>query len=353
MKTAIHLQLPSCKKIDSLDQTLETLSSGHNWEQISVAVAYSSLADVARLDEVVRQANPNASFRWLLGLDDYITHPGAIEFCQEGKNAEVRTYVSKAAGTRFHPKVVLFDSTPGGGSCSMTIGSANLTFAALNRNCEAVSILDAQNQEERILMRSRFESLWKLGTEPTDVLLSEYKVQFERFRESRAFLLGPECEKPTNSGPILRSDAAIINPGSASVCWIEVGKNTLMGKELEVKGEQARYFGLEPTGGEPAWRDFLVSNGNVVPLRLKYQGNAMWRLQLNSNVPEVAIGLRPKIGGGLGRSPCVAVFERTQKRGLFSLSFPKAESQEFATIRQQSAKSGTVGSTSAREYGWH
>lgn len=320
---------------------------------MSVAVAYSSLAGVSRLHEVVVDAHPDASFRWLLGLDDYITQPGAIDFCCSVKNAEVRIYSSKRPNTRFHPKMLLFDAPEKGSTSSMIIGSANLTFAALNHNCEAVAIIEAQQKAERALMRSRFESLWTLGTSPTDKLLSEYKSQFDKFRKSRSFLLAAESETPTNTGPILHSDSALINPGSANVCWIEVGKNTAMGRELEVKGEQARFFGLEPTGGNAAFRNFLVSDGQTVPLRLKYQGNAMWRLQLRASVPEVDKGLRPMLNGRLGRSPYVAVFKRTQTKDLFSLSFPRRDSKEFRDIWKKSEIAGTIGSTASREYGWH
>ena len=114
-----------------------------------------------------------------------------------------------------------------------------------------------------------------------------------------------------------------------------------------------RFFGLEPTGEAAAFRDFRVSSGDTVPLRLKYQGNAMWRLQLHSNVPEVATGLRPIVNGRLGRSPYVAVFKRITKENLYSLSFPRCDSEEFAKIRKQSEISGTIGSTSSREYGWY
>jgi PLD-like domain len=265
----------------------------------------------------------------------------------------VRLYASKRPNTRFHPKVMLFDAPRRGARSSMIIGSANVTFAALNRNCEAVAVVEARRKAERALMRSRFESLWALGTPPTKKLLSDYRSRFNKFRKSRAFLLNAESETPPNTGHILRSDSALINPGTATVCWIEVGKNTAMGKELEVKGEQARFFGLEPTGGAAEFRNFLVSSGDKVSLRLKYQGNAMWRLQLRASVPEVGVGLRPVVNGKLGRSPYVAVFKRTKTKGLFSLSFPKRDSKEFAGVRKHSGRAGTIGSTSSREYGWY
>jgi HKD family nuclease len=353
MKTSIAIQLPSPPKKDTIGKSIEILSSSQSWGRMSVAVAYSSLAGVASLCDIVRAENPDVSFRWLLGLDDYVTQPAAIEFCCSVSNTDVRLYRSTKAKTRFHPKIFLFDTLGNNAASSMIVGSANLTFAALNKNCEAIAILDAQNPADTAIMRSRYELLWNLGAKPTKSILDEYRKQFAKFRKSRAFLLETDTKQEKYSGPILQSDAALINPGSASVCWIEVGKNTALGRELEVKGEQARFFGLEPTGGNAEFRNFLVSNGETVPLRLKYQGNAMWRLQLRADVPEVAAGLRPVIPGGLGRSPYVAVFKRTNTKKLFTLTFPRRDSMEFNEIRKRSGKSGTIGSTSAREYGWH
>lgn len=353
MKTSIEIQLPSCPEKDTIGKTIETLSSGKLWGRMSVAVAYSSLAGVASLCNIVRNANPDIAFRWLLGLDDYVTQPAAIDFCCSVSNTDVRIYSSTIAKTRFHPKVFLFDTLGNKTDSAIIVGSANLTFAALKKNCEAVAIMNAQNATDTAIMRSRYELLWSLGTKPTKAVLDEYRTQFAKFRKSRAFLLVADGKQAKNSGPVLESDAALINPASASICWIEVGKNTALGRELEVKGEQARFFGLEPTGGDAEFRNFLVSNGNTVSLRLKYQGNAMWRLQLRTDVPEVAVGLRPVVPGGLGRSPYVAVFKRTGTKKLFALTFPRQDSKEFEQIRKRSEKSGTIGSTSTREYGWH
>ena len=141
---------------------------------------------------------------------------------------------------------------------------------------------------------------------------------------------------------------------SAKVCWIEVGKNTAMGRELEFKSEQARYFGLNPQGGMPEHKTFLVSNGGKVKLRLKYQANSMWRLQFTPEVPEFVAGLRPPAEGGkLGRSPYVAIFRRIKGNEEFKLSFIRVSSGTDRNIRSRSISNGTLGRTTAREYGWY
>ena len=212
MKTSIAIQLPSCPQKDTIGKTIEILSSSQLWGRMSVAVAYSSLAGVASLCDIARASNPEVSFRWLLGLDDYITHPAAIEFCCSIGNTNVRLYRSTKANTRFHPKVFLFDTLGNNAASSMIVGSANLTFAALNKNCEAIAILDAQNAADAAIMRSRYELLWGLGGKPTKPLLDEYRKQFAKFRKSRAFLLEADAKQAKNGGPILQSDAALVYP---------------------------------------------------------------------------------------------------------------------------------------------
>ena len=152
---------------------------------------------------------------------------------------------------------------------------------------------------------------------------------------------------------ILASDDAELDPAQATICWIECGYITAMGREIELKAEQGLFFGLNPAGEEPRVFNFLVSSGVTTSLRLKFQANHMWRLQLNSEVPEVAAGLRPRMPDGtLGRSSYVAVFERTDDGSVFRLRFIGLSSIEFAKLARKSRQLGTLGQTSARQYGW-
>ena len=124
-----------------------------------------------------------------------------------------------------------------------------------------------------------------------------------------------------------------------------------MGRELEPKAEQGLFFGLSPSGGDSKTITIQTSHGSRVDLRLKYQRNHMWRLQMNNAVPEVQTGLRPVKGDGrLGRSPYVAVFKR--RHGITTLRFIELRGKKFAALRARTYKSGTLGKTTAREYGW-
>ena len=96
-----------------------------------------------------------------------------------------------------------------------------------------------------------------------------------------------------------------------------------------------------------------MSSGLIVQLRMKYQENHMWRLQLTKEIPEVAVGLRPLLADGkLGRSPYVAVFDRMPQKNTYKMFFVRLNSPAFKKIRSDSKAYGTSGKTSARQYGW-
>lgn len=143
-----------------------------------------------------------------------------------------------------------------------------------------------------------------------------------------------------------------IDPTVATQCWIEVGKNTALGHELEIKAEQALFFGLHHSGGNKQAREFRLTDGSSIQLNFKYQGNAMWRLQMRNRIPEVRRGLRPIVDGRLGRSPYVAVFERTRAKNSFKLRFIREKSVDYRRIKRNAEINGTVGHTTARQYGW-
>ena len=346
------IQLPHAKENDTLAAFMSRVVSQRAWSTISVAVAYASVSGVRQFYDLVRRKHPSANFRWLLGLDDFITQPGAIAFCDAVPHSELRIFSAASGRSRFHPKLYFFED---GRASSLIVGSANLTAAALGSNCEAVAIVGATGVRGITHIRTSFESVWALGKKPSSRILTEYAAGYEKYRRSRAFIIGGEPLKAhsVKPGDVLRSDEAQIDPSIADVCWIEVGKNTALGRELEFKAEQALFFGLTPTGGSSEMRKFRVSNGAVVPLRLKYQQNAMWRLQMTRDIPEVATGLRPLIRGKLQRSPFVAVFVRGKSDSIFRLTFIRSDSKAFSQIRADSMKLGTMGTTSARKYGWY
>ena len=357
METNLIIQEPFCHPDHTFDAVISQIASESRWARVSVAVAYATVSGVIRLHEVIYSSNPNVCFRWLLGIDDYITSPGAVDFCSLQSKSDVLIYESTQSTTRFHPKMYLFEEFNRlGGGVLLIVGSANLTIAALERNCEAGAIVWTSSKSEAEELIASYDRLWQLGKEPTYELMAQYEAKYQRHQRNRSFLRQDDVkiQKSVRSYEVLEHDAAERSPEASNICWIEVGKNTAMGRELEFKAEQARFFGLNPQGGESEYRDFLVSNGEMVSLRLKYQDNHMWRLQLNKNVPEVATGLRPENEmGQLERSPYVAIFKRLDGNKSFKLYFQRVNSHIYRRIRSQSERIGTLGKTTAREYGWY
>jgi len=48
----------------------------------------------------------------------------------------------------------------------------------------------------------------------------------------------------------------------------------------------------------------------------------------------------------------VVVFRKTEIKGVFDLEFMDLKSTKFAKLLNESARKGTVGHTTARQYGW-
>lgn len=306
-------------------------------DRIGVSVAYASVSGLRALLALI----PNiGSSQWLVGLDDLLTHPSVFDVLASIPNAQVRVAGEDVSGYRFHPKIY-WVSAAWGARSGMIIGSANLTHSGLFQNVEAVVSMRAQGRFEVQQLEREWRTAWDIGSNPTKVVLARYREDFVRaFKRRRV----PAQHK----GPILDHDGSTVDPSVANAVWIEVGKITgFQSEQLEIKAEQALFFGLPMHGGlETAVRVGLAS-GQLISIPVKYRGNAMWRFNLPAAIPEVAAGLRP----GGGRSPFIAVFERT-KSGDLKLRFVRVESDEARQLRKASRERGTLGSTTARAYGW-
>jgi HKD family nuclease len=329
-----------------MEGTLREIAASENWSRVFVAMAYATISGVRKLLEIFSENDLNIETRWVLGLDDFVTQPGAIDLCAALAASEIRNASFSIQGARFHPKVFVFEAK---NRKTVLVGSANLTAFGIRRNGEAGVQLQSISRGESSEIEKFVARLWKMGRVPTKSILNAYKKRYQR----RPLPL-PQVmpSKKTKTVEVFSTDVAEIDPKLSHTCWIEVGKNTALGRELEFKAEQALFFGVDPQGGEAQNRDFLLSNGTIVSLRLKYQANAMWRLQMNNEIPEVKIGLRPSRAGRLGRSPFVAVFKRLKNPNRFSLTFIKAKGRQFQRLRSRSQSLGTIGSTTMREYGW-
>lgn len=318
-----------------------------------IAAAYATVSGTRLILDLIRLTDP-AEINFLIGIDDHITQPEALKSMRSFPGATLRVASLQEKGARFHPKAYYFRSTRGHEFDLCISGSSNLTYAALNTNCEVNSIVPG-DQAYRVQFFEIWKRLWRVGAVLSDEALSDYVRTYRKARQLRARIeqITASDGPPAKHKVALKSDDTEIEPSEATICWIECGFITLMGRELEFKAEQALFFGLHPQGAADQRFEFVTSAGNVAKLRMKFQGNHMWRLQLNDEVPEVKDGLRPLLNDGtLGRSPYVAVFARTGVPGRYDVRFIELNSQEFRNLKKTCALRGAIGRTSAREYGW-
>ena len=337
MKLQVAVQTKGNVKGDQILDVITRLGRDAGAESLRVGVAYASVSGLRAL----LAALPTASrSQWIVGLDDSLTHPSVFDVLASLPASEIRVAGELVDGCRFHPKVYAAE-TAGGHRSWLLAGSANLTLSGLSTNAEAVIALRAENRSEVSQIKDTWSSVWAAGRHPAKSLLSAYRKEFERLLPSR---------RPT--GPwrnqVLEHDWATIDPGVANTVWIELGNITgFRSEQLEIKAEQALFFGLPMHGGPDGQVSVLLRSGQQVEIPVRYRDNAMWRFNLPVSIPEVARGLRP----GGSRSPYVAVFSR--RGSQIDLRFLRINSADAARLRKRSEQRGTLGRTTAREYGWY
>ena len=316
MKTCFLIQSPNGARQDSLQAAVAACVDAGEFDCARIAVAYATISGARSLLAAFDNCGLQES-QWLLGLDDSLTQPGAIKLLRSLPHSTVRIASFEASRRRFHPKFYAFARAGKPRVLSTMIGSANLTAAAFHGNGESAVLLDCTSRQDRDAVNAAWDRLWAQGRKPTAEALRAYAKMYKRRRGLHRKLdeLANPKPPPDAAVTVLASDEADVDPSVATTCWIECGNVTAMGRELEFKGEQGLFFGLDPRGGEPRVITFRTSDRSKVDLRMKYQGNHMWRLQMNNDVPEVRAGLRPMgKDGKLGRSPYVAVFERIPRK---------------------------------------
>ena len=325
-------------------------------KNIRVACAYATVAGVRAIMEHLDHDACGRS-TWIIGLDDLFTQPGALDLLLKTAGVTVRV-PKKAVAGRFHPKFYLLTPRTQTKQRIAYVGSANASVAAFNFNSEMAVRLSATAAADIAALEKAWDDIYAQSTPLSGPVLENYRKRFKnKPKPPKPPTTGKGSDAGERTGGVLNSDDAALDPSNAKICWIECGSVTMQGRELELKGEQALFFGLPQQGGAAAEFEFRLSNGQRETLRLKYQQNGMWRVQMTPAIPEVAKGLRPVLpGGGLGRSTLTAVFKRTWKLTTFDLSFVENTSQVRKGLQKQARDLGTLGKTradaSGRFYGW-
>ncbi|MFN2351777.1 MAG: hypothetical protein ABR497_07510, partial [Kiritimatiellia bacterium] len=82
-------QTPASDAVDTIVGNIEQFTADKSLDTIHAAMAYVSVAGVRRLLDVLHNRAITES-RWLIGTDDAITQPGAIELCRDLTHSTVR-----------------------------------------------------------------------------------------------------------------------------------------------------------------------------------------------------------------------------------------------------------------------
>jgi len=157
-------------------------------KSIDVAVAWATSWD--GLDRVLGTArrSDGGSVRILVGVGGYITSPEALE--KIAHDAELRIYGTPDSEL-FHPKLYIFKRR--GKALICWVGSANMTYAAFNRNVEVVAEIEDVNGT---IGPKQFDELWNsIEAKPFAQFNFEgYKTRWAQERTKRPVFLANEVD---------------------------------------------------------------------------------------------------------------------------------------------------------------
>ena len=180
MKVDVLLQ--GAKQGLSTAAAIKTSQLEHGFYRVDVAVAYATKQGVLALERILGR-RPTYS-RWLIGLDDAITDPEALDYLKTWEGAEVKVE-SLSPRRRFHPKMYRLWKEETEIPSLLVVGSGNLTQHGLQENVEAATILEAQNLSDSRYHSEAFAACWELGHIPTSEELDQYRARHAEAQKLR------------------------------------------------------------------------------------------------------------------------------------------------------------------------
>jgi HKD family nuclease len=312
---------------------------------MSICAAYASYSGIILIRELLSHFSENRS-RWLIGLDDHISDPNAIRIALGMRNADVRI-AKMLPKARFHAKVFLLE-TLDHDRATLIIGSNNLTESALVKNCEAYVYRRADSKSEVRELRSFWDHLWKQGRQATEDIIAEYERQRKKKR--------PQISDVENESALKRSlrkkketSAAMLQ--TTSTVWIELGKNTGGGGQLDIVKHIAPFLGLpdSPSQGQTAQLKMRTPKG-FKTFNLTFT-KGMWRfMSLQQGFVQP---LRPNLNKP---SPYILVIGYSNGNKISTMSVIKNNSKEANELIDRSHLTGFVGKSvpnpHGRNFGW-
>lgn len=273
----VHLVAQGGKSGFSIAAGLKDRLLDEQYDRVDVAVAYATRQGLKALRRVLG-AWPQVS-RWVIGLDDAITQPAAIDDLIELVGAEVRL-AQLSPARRFHPKLYRFWSSADALKSLLLIGSGNMTQNGLQVNGEAAVLLESENLADTRRMEAIWQELWDLGRPHKEFDLKKYKELHKRATERRkqASDEGIAPVEPTATAEVIAAIplvqtreaeialcvARIADSASNGICTLDMGRERIP-KMIPLTATDYTPYPSQPN---PRWEQIMRnirSNANGGP----------------------------------------------------------------------------------------
>jgi hypothetical protein len=315
----------------------------NKYKRVSACAAYASYKGVTTLRAVFGQT---VRFRWLFGLDDGITDPQALRVAMGMHDAESR-FVQAIAGKRFHAKTYLLDQSDHD-TALLIIGSTNLTYAALQKNCEVYAVFEAKGSNQTSELQKYWRAFWDLGVDASETLVREYEK-----RRKQWTYRDPTVEEEESTDVQTRKEKTRVKLtlSSSRLAWIVLGRNTGGGGQLDIVKRLAPFLDLPSNPRE----------GTTVNLRIEApSGPSMFQITFTKGMwrfMNLQHGFRRTLRPDLRKpSPYLLVLTRGEN-GELHMKLERLGSAQADAIIEISRKSGFVDSSkpdgNGRLFGWY
>ena len=335
MQAELFLQSPGANSATYI--ALYGLVCNAAYTRMRTAIAFASRNGVSLLAEAITARPQSLSTDLVVGLDGRITEPRAIEELSSLFPGRVRCFESREVDTMFHAKTFCFDDEQEEGQFALLVGSSNLSAAGLLKNREGGLLLKLDAGEAHV-SRCDWETwwgqIWSSAQPVTAALIADYAGKYRRSRR----LLAPD----RISGR--RREQARVNIRNANELWLEVGAITGgSSNQLEIPREVVTFFRIDPNRFQTRRQIVFTHAGHrwASNLMAYYMRNGMWRINLDTSIPEVSARM---LRGLFVR------FSRTEVPDTYEFSALNA-----AVVRPLQVASRALGNsrtTPSRAYGW-
>ncbi len=265
--------------------------------------------------------------QWLVGIQEGITQPKALERLGVVANSEVRVPFGSAAlagpGLKapdfFHPKLYYFENSSTE-EAAIVSTSANLTLSGLRTNVEqALAWRGSRSDDAAKELRRWWDAQWADADPATGAFVAAYEAKRPRL---------PLRKKPSGKEP---PDAVL---RKASTFWIELTRKPEGGSYNQIELLYNGHFFFYPDSASPSKAggralSFEDNRGNVYddagrqitfngPPRMP-TGNSMWRVYM----PTLAMGFRDYQDGDV-----LVRFERGNRADHYRLEVAGSDSPQ-------------------------